>query len=59
MKTAEEIKILEEKLLCEERAEVKHLLGEELQVLQTRTVPLEEVKRDMDLWKPFRKKWTC
>ena len=48
MRTAEEVRILEAKLKYENEARIRKLEAiTETEVLQTRTVPLEEVKRDL------------
>ena len=57
MKVAEEVKALEAKLWYENNVKMRKLEADaELEVLQTRTVPLEEIRRDLQGWtEAFRK----
>ena len=57
MKVAEEVKALEAKLWYEDNVKMRKLEADaELEVLQTRTVPLEEIRRDLQGWaEAFRK----
>ena len=57
MKVVEEVKALEAKLWYENNVKMRKLEADaELEVLQTRTVPLEEIRRDLQGWtEAFRK----